>query len=150
LADAVREGRRNEFKRFERFRDPAARAAIPDPNALSTFERSRLRWAEVGEPQHKEWHELYRDLLQRRRTYLMPRLAQVEGGARFELVGAGGLRIEWRFADGMRLHLAGNFSDAAVAGLPRPPGQVIYASHAEEQGGRMPPWSVAWTLQEGA
>jgi maltooligosyltrehalose trehalohydrolase len=48
LADAVREGRRNEFGRFEKFRDPAVRASIPDPNALRTFERSRLIWSETG------------------------------------------------------------------------------------------------------
>lgn len=148
LADAVREGRRNEFKRFEKFRDPAVRATIPDPNALATFERSRLVWAEVGEPGHREWHELYRDLLHRRSTHLMPRLGEVEGNARFEIVGQGGLRIDWSFADGARLHLAGNFSASPAAGLPRPAGRVIYASHAEEEGGRMPPWAVVWTLEE--
>jgi maltooligosyltrehalose trehalohydrolase len=43
LADAVREGRRKEFAKFAAFADPQAREAIPDPNALSTFEASRPR-----------------------------------------------------------------------------------------------------------
>ncbi len=46
LARAVTEGRRNEFGRFARFADAQARAAIPDPNALDTFQRSRLDWRE--------------------------------------------------------------------------------------------------------
>ncbi|MDB5974665.1 MAG: malto-oligosyltrehalose trehalohydrolase, partial [Nevskia sp.] len=40
LADAVREGRRKEFAAFPAFAEPQQRAAIPDPNAESTFRRS--------------------------------------------------------------------------------------------------------------
>ena len=46
LAQAVARGRREEFARFSRFADPAARARIPDPNATQTFERSKLDWRE--------------------------------------------------------------------------------------------------------
>ena len=42
LASAVTAGRSNEFARFTRFNDPEARKGIPDPNAQSTFETSRL------------------------------------------------------------------------------------------------------------
>ncbi|PYX83975.1 MAG: malto-oligosyltrehalose trehalohydrolase, partial [Acidobacteria bacterium] len=42
LAQAVTDGRRNEFARFARFSDPATRAQIPDPIAQETFERSKL------------------------------------------------------------------------------------------------------------
>ncbi|MDB5806484.1 MAG: malto-oligosyltrehalose trehalohydrolase [Betaproteobacteria bacterium] len=150
LADAVREGRRAEFGRFEKFRDPAVREAIPDPNALRTFERSRLVWSETGEPGHKDWLELYRELLQLRATHLMPRLAGVLGNAAFDVTAEDGLRVSWGFHDGAKLHLVGNFSDAAIDGLVRPAGRVIYASHAEEQGGHAPPWSVVWLLEERA
>lgn len=40
LAEAVREGRRNEFAEFAAFKDPHRREQIPDPNALQTFRRS--------------------------------------------------------------------------------------------------------------
>ena len=40
LAEAVREGRRNEFARFADFADPAKRERIPDPNAATTFQAS--------------------------------------------------------------------------------------------------------------
>jgi hypothetical protein len=89
-------------------------------------------------------------LLHLRATHLMPRLARVEGHARFEVIGESGLRVSWRFSDGASLHLTGNFSDAGIGGLARPPGRAIYASHAQEQGGHAPAWSVAWTLEEPA
>jgi malto-oligosyltrehalose trehalohydrolase len=148
LAKAVRDGRRAEFGRFEKFRDPQVREAIPDPNAVETFERSKLRWSEVGEPGHKEWHELYRDLLQLRRTHITPRLGALRKGGAFSLVGEAGLRVEWAFEDGAILHLAANVSAAGITGMTRPPGHVIYASHAEEEGGLMPPWSLVYTWQE--
>jgi len=148
LANAVREGRRAEFGRFEKFRDPRVREAIPDPNAPLTFEMSKLQWGEVGEPGHKEWHELYRELLRLRHTHLAPRLAMLRQGGGFTLVGDSGLRIEWPFADGASLHLSGNFSGVGISGMPRPPGRVIHASHAEQEGGLMPAWSLVWTWQE--
>ena len=50
LAAAVTAGRRREFARFERFSDPASRAAIPDPNDPETFRRSRLDWDCLHDP----------------------------------------------------------------------------------------------------
>ena len=148
LADAVREGRRAEFGRFEKFSDPHAREAIPDPNAVQTFEQSKLHWPEVGEPGHKEWHDLYRELLHLRRTHLRPRLAKLRRGGKFTVSGEAGLRVEWRFEDGATLHMAGNFSSKAGQGMAWPPGKTIYASHAQQQGELMPGWSIVWTLQE--
>ena len=54
LAEAVREGRRNEFARFADFADPAKRARIPDPNALATFQASMP----LPDPEHgrRGWH----------------------------------------------------------------------------------------------
>ena len=53
LADAVREGRRREFKRFPEFASADARAHIPDPNAWSTFAASRLDWSVPEQPEHR-------------------------------------------------------------------------------------------------
>ncbi len=49
LGRLVTEGRREEFKSFAAFADPARRGAIPDPQALETFERSRLNWDEASQ-----------------------------------------------------------------------------------------------------
>jgi maltooligosyltrehalose trehalohydrolase len=63
LGKLVSAGRREEFKGFAAFSDPAQRAAIPDPQARETFERSRLRWAERDASPHARVRELYRALL---------------------------------------------------------------------------------------
>ncbi len=71
LADAVREGRRNEFSRFADFADPAKREHIPDPNAAATFEAS----VPQPDPEHgaARW-ELYRRLIALRLREIAPYL----------------------------------------------------------------------------
>jgi maltooligosyltrehalose trehalohydrolase len=54
IADATREGRRREFRHFAGFR-----GEVPDPQAVETFERSRLT--------PREPETLYRDLIRLRR-----------------------------------------------------------------------------------
>ncbi|MGQ0644130.1 MAG: malto-oligosyltrehalose trehalohydrolase [Elusimicrobiota bacterium] len=66
LGRLVTEGRRREFKDFAAFADPAAREKIPDPQALSTFEASRLRWEERGREPHASVLRLYQALLRLR------------------------------------------------------------------------------------
>jgi maltooligosyltrehalose trehalohydrolase len=66
LGRLVTEGRRKEFSGFRAFDDEAARAAIPDPQAESTFLASKLR---LGEREHNAGIvALYRDLLTLRRN----------------------------------------------------------------------------------
>src|SRR5262249_47196306 len=72
LAAAVRDGRRREFARFERFAGAAAQTTIPDPNDPATFRRSRLDWECLERPQHARWLALYRRLLTLRRERLVP------------------------------------------------------------------------------
>src|SRR5690606_222909 len=52
LGRLVTTGRREEFAHFSAFSDPGAAAAIPDPQARETFERSRLQWEERSHPVH--------------------------------------------------------------------------------------------------
>ncbi|MBV9101082.1 MAG: malto-oligosyltrehalose trehalohydrolase [Candidatus Dormibacteraeota bacterium] len=60
---AVSEGRRSEFREFGwRPED------VPDPQAVATFERSKLRWDEVGEPEHDAMLRWYRALIALRRA----------------------------------------------------------------------------------
>jgi maltooligosyltrehalose trehalohydrolase len=64
LGTAVTEGRRREFKAFPAFAsDPTAAAQVPDPQALSTFDASKLRWAERSQPPHSGMLALYTALL---------------------------------------------------------------------------------------
>ncbi|CAN5863713.1 malto-oligosyltrehalose trehalohydrolase [soil metagenome] len=63
LAQAVTEGRTHEFEAFGW--EPAA---VPDPQAESTFERSRLDWSEQARSPHAEMLDWYRQLLAARRS----------------------------------------------------------------------------------
>ncbi|MGQ9676197.1 MAG: malto-oligosyltrehalose trehalohydrolase [Chloroflexota bacterium] len=66
LGKLVTEGRREEFKHFAAFSSPANRALIPDPQAESTFQKSKLDLAERFA--HAETYRLYKDLIALRRT----------------------------------------------------------------------------------
>lgn len=68
LGNAVTEGRRNEFRHFKAFSEPAATQSIPDPQDFSTFASSRLNWEERNLPSHAGILALYRDLIGLRRT----------------------------------------------------------------------------------
>lgn len=151
LAAAVTEGRRREFARFARFADPAARAAIPDPNDPRSFERSNLDWNCIGRAPHARWLALYRELLALRREHIVPRLAGMRGNAGgFEVVAAGALAVHWRLDDGARLALYLNLSPSETAIRGQPAGKTLYCEPqgcaAALHGGRLPPWSAAWFL----
>ncbi|MGQ0734269.1 MAG: malto-oligosyltrehalose trehalohydrolase [Acidobacteriota bacterium] len=66
LGQLVNEGRRREFSRFAAFADASTRAQIPDPQAPSTIDASRLHWEEQSLPAHAGTLALYRDLLRLR------------------------------------------------------------------------------------
>jgi len=68
LGRLVTEGRRGEFRHFAAFADPAGRQRIPDPQAVETFESSRLRWEERGVEPHALVLRLYQALLALRRS----------------------------------------------------------------------------------
>jgi maltooligosyltrehalose trehalohydrolase len=118
LAQSVSNGRRQEFKRFAAFADDAAVARIPDPNAESTFIRSKLRWQEPLASPHRAQLDFTRELLALRRRYLAPHLSNSVRAGRFEIVDEV-LRVEWRLADGQPWRLFVHFgAHAAYAALP--------------------------------
>jgi maltooligosyltrehalose trehalohydrolase len=129
LADAVRDGRRNEFAAFSRFADPALRQQIPDPNAADTFERSRPAPA----PDEDAWLALYRQLLQLRHEQIVPRLPGTKSlGAR--VLSAGALSASWRLGDGSQLRIDLNLGGTAIAQLPRSDhATVLFATSASEK-----------------
>ena len=61
LGRLVSEGRRAEFRAFASFT-----GEVPDPQSRRTFERSVLRWDELGAPKHAGVFALYRELLRLR------------------------------------------------------------------------------------
>jgi maltooligosyltrehalose trehalohydrolase len=128
LADAVRDGRRQEFARFAAFADASARARIPDPNAASTFDACVLRWAERGAPPHAARLAATRELLALRARHLVPRLAHASLGGTFT-EDEGLLQVHWVLGAGALWHLALNLRDVA---LPLPlVGELVHALRAD-------------------
>jgi maltooligosyltrehalose trehalohydrolase len=58
----VSEGRRREFASF------AWEGDIPDPQDPDTFERSKLDWSELAQPEHAELLQWYTELIRIRRN----------------------------------------------------------------------------------
>jgi maltooligosyltrehalose trehalohydrolase len=67
IGHAVSKGRRAEFAHFSAFRDSDP-DSLPDPQAESSFLRSKLDWSERRSPEHAQTLSLYRRALELRRT----------------------------------------------------------------------------------
>ncbi|WP_052223277.1 malto-oligosyltrehalose trehalohydrolase [Novosphingobium malaysiense] len=134
LADAVREGRRREFARFAAFRDEAARARIPDPNAPETFEASRPE----APSDAAEWTALYRSLIALRTRDIVPRLAgsKPEGA---DVLGDAAVSARWRMSDGTRLTLALNLGADGVD-FPESKADAIFTLGRAGAGGSFAAW----------
>ena len=71
LAEAVRRGRRADFESFGWAKE------VPDPQAESTFQRSKLNRALSQEEPHRTLRRLYQMLLRFRREHCLSRLRQL-------------------------------------------------------------------------
>ena len=155
LANAVRNGRRNEFAAFAAFKSDAARAAIPDPLAIDTFERSRMPWHAIHDSAHQTWLALYRHLLDVRRTRIVPLLPGLDGRCGdAEVHGDGALTARWRTRDGAVLALALNLSSRECGGVAAAAGEVLHveppAAAAAFSVGVLPAHSARVTLERAA
>ena len=122
LRTAVRDGRRKEFAEF----DGHGGSDVPDPNALATFERSRLDPREAGSPEGLARLTLIRLLLALRKQHLAPHLEQARPlGAR--AIGPRALQAGWQLGDA-RLRVYCNLGDqaAAVDAKPTPDARWLH------------------------
>ncbi|HEX6144149.1 MAG TPA: DUF3459 domain-containing protein, partial [Geminicoccaceae bacterium] len=122
----------------------------PDPNAVSTFEASRLDRSVLDDPAHADWLAHVTGLLELRRREIVPRLDAVPGGAGEGSADGSVIRVAWRLGDGSRLALLANLAhQAAPSGGPPEPGRTLYVrpEGAAPPGDELPPWFVLWTLQ---
>src|SRR5882757_6419055 len=138
LADAVREGRREEFKSaYQKLGDD-----IPDPLDERTFRSATLDWEECGRAAGRRRLGLVRELFTLRHDRVVPLLADLgfDGGTCRGTV----ITAAWRTPDGRRLLLLANLSDAAA------PRRADHRGGAPLWGGEpaatLPPWSVFWSL----
>ncbi len=138
LAEAVRKGRREEFK--------AAYAAhadeVPDPLTEETFRSAVLKWSACREPDGKRRLDLVRELLTVRRQEIVPRIAQ----SAFASATADGdlLEATWSTGSNETLALQANLGGTSI-GNPRraTDARPIWGGPAPA---RLRPWSVFWAI----
>ena len=138
LADAVRKGRREEFKSaYQEFGDE-----IPDPLDERTFRSATLDWEEARSAAGRRRLALVRELLTLRRDRVVPLLAGIgfdAGNRRGSVVTAA-----WRAAHGRRLRLLANLSDSASERpADRGGGAPLWGG---EPAATLPAWSVFWSV----
>lgn len=140
LAEAVRQGRRNEFAGAYAKHG----AEVPDPLAPSTFKSAVLDWDSRDAASGCRRLGMVRDLLTIRRGEIVPRLAGAAfGGA--HAADNGLLTANWRMGDGATLRLLANLSNDEIPRLDgEPAGTPIWGGAIA---GPMPPWSVLWHLE---
>jgi 1,4-alpha-glucan branching enzyme len=160
LGNAVREGRRNEFRKWSTFQHQASRARIPDPNAPATFGAAKLDWSCAEDPDRRARLALTSQLLDLRRSEIVPRLKGVGGHAgRLAFGSSTGFGVEWKLADGSRLILLANLSaarrplpDTVMSLVPASCWRLLYESSAdasdELKARVLPAWSVVFMLAD--
>jgi maltooligosyltrehalose trehalohydrolase len=138
LADAVRKGRREEFKAaYAELGDE-----IPDPLDEDTFRSAVLDWNARETPAGRARLSLVRDLLLARQREIVPRLAGAAfGSARWE---GDLLIVDWPLGDGHTLRLRANLSDDAARRPDAwPVARPIWGGAPPET---LPAWSVFWSM----
>lgn len=149
LGELVRRGRREEFKNFPEFKDAEKRECFPDPQAEATFRSSKLDWAQQQQDGHAEWLEWYKRVLSVRRDKIQPLLEQIQGNAgSYQVLGTGAVIVRWTLGTERVLVLRANLSDISVEGFVNCKEQTIWEEGLAPADGRMPPWSVQWTLED--
>jgi malto-oligosyltrehalose trehalohydrolase len=146
LAEAVRDGRREEFKRFPEFQSAEIRARISDPLARSTFEASRLRWADRAEEPHAAWLAFYARALAARRESVIPLLPSIRAAASSEIISESAVRLRWRCGDEGVLTLEANLSARETPGFAVAEEHVIWREGDARGDGIFGPWTVRWTV----
>lgn len=147
LAEAVRQGRRQEFEAFGWAPDQ-----IPDPQADGTFEASKLKWAEISTEPHRRLFDWYQKLIQLRRREasfsddtLDKTQVEFDENERWLLLKRGELGVCVNFANAERRLPKSKLASAGTSL------QLLLASHRElaltDRALFLPPHSVCVTAQ---
>src|SRR5262249_6419254 len=124
----------------------------PDPNAESTYRKSKLDWGSLGERVHRDWLHLYRELLALRQSKIVPHLGGFLGN-RCDTSGGSkrSVSVDWISSQGARLELRANLGSESVMIAAQNAETPLYSSSPEAgaaiRQGSLPPWSVLWFLE---
>jgi maltooligosyltrehalose trehalohydrolase len=140
LGEAVRNGRREEFKRFAAFRDALARSRIPDPLAESTFRECVLRWDQAD----PEWAQHYKGLLSIRALEIAHRRP---GPGRYRMLAERAFEVRWPMVNDAELRLIANLGAEAVRpGPDKVPGDDERGRLLWTNGEPGAPQTVHWSI----
>jgi len=140
LAEAVRKGRREEFK--EDYAHQSAAGDIPDPLAEETFRAAVLDWSAAAKPPHAARLDLVRRLLAVRHREIVPHLADLSTcDASAEAVD-GVLTAAWPLA-GATVRLVANLSEGPRRCPDIGNGRTIWGVSEKT----LQPWSVHWSWE---
>jgi maltooligosyltrehalose trehalohydrolase len=153
LAAKVREGRKREFSRFEKFSEKGGLSALPDPTAIETFRSAHLDWSVLQQGDHADILDRFQRLLAIRQRDIVPLIPKIHSGTCIKLEANGAFAVDWRLDDGAILHLLANLTDHAVPVIGRVAGRMIFSTHpnirAAMTRNELAPWSVTWLLERG-
>lgn len=114
LVEAVRQGRKEEFAAFSWQGEP------PDPQAETTFQRSKLNRELRHTGQHRVLYDLHKELIRLRKTH--PVLAHLSKEA-MEVIAYANILLVRRWSGDQQVVMAFNFSaDHAEVTIPVPAG----------------------------
>jgi len=146
LAESVRKGRRAEFAHFV-----ADASEVPDPQALQTFERSKLDWDERDRGEHRAILEWYRQLIALRRRVrdfqngeLKLDAVKFDGASRWIRITRGDSLVICNFAASQQRILIAQDADRLRVALASKAGVRVDGSTID-----LPPVSVAILTPEG-
>jgi maltooligosyltrehalose trehalohydrolase len=135
LAEAVSKGRRREFaEAYEKYHDE-----VPDPLSEQTVRLATLDWSKASKPEHARRLDLVRRLLAARKTFVVPRLPQLQAGHGRAEFSCGVLTASWDFHTGETLELLTNLSDSMGQRPQSFRGEPVWGGVPPAE---LPPWSV--------
>jgi maltooligosyltrehalose trehalohydrolase len=135
LREAVREGRKAEFRDFDWDKVP------PDPFSLETFAACRLDWGAMERPGHAELLAFYKYLLRLRREH--PSLVRPDpSGVRVKMDESARTLAFERSGGGRRLLCLMNFSPEPREDVPWPEGPWRTLAASAPGGRFLEPWGL--------
>jgi malto-oligosyltrehalose trehalohydrolase len=124
LGEIVRKGRAAEAEGFGGMKKGKSLADLPDPNARSTFEQSKLQWRSASTEHGRRWRSLVRHLLTLRQRHIVPLLRLGKVNAEVATARDDIVAVSWTFGE-RKLELRANLS-GEVKVAPPLDGTVIY------------------------
>ncbi|PWE52541.1 hypothetical protein DEM27_30725 [Metarhizobium album] len=129
LAEIIRANRSQEAENFGGYPAGLAEEDIPDPNTLSTFQTSKLRWDHAEASEGASWSNWIREILAVRQTKIVPLLAEAGGYAGTIVPSpAETVFVDWQLGQ-TTLQLRANLS--AIPCSFEPCGDLVFTSDSD-------------------